>query len=340
MSSSRYWHGRPTLPSFDTVLSRSRNVSPETVSVRPYASANHADGNVRWMRSMSGIGIFSPPAMITRTDDRSRSSMPGTPGSRAPWPARATRCVTRDRSISSTTAAASNARWMIVVAPTAISVVVVRSSAPTWYSGPHARPTSARGEAELGDVRVVLPRQVGVGDHDALRPTRRARRVHQAVHVVGRRRARAPGRSRPTGGRRARPPVRRRSRDAHPDEVVVEPVVASSASSSERLVAHERPRLGVVEDVAHLRGRQPPVDRHRDRAEVVGGEDRREELGAVVREQTRRRRPRPTPRSCSPARERGGVSRTSPGTSPSRRRRPRAACPATGGHGARGPRPS
>ncbi len=40
--------------------------------------------------------------------------------------------VTRDRSSSSTTAAASNARWTIVVAPAAISDVVVRSSAPTW----------------------------------------------------------------------------------------------------------------------------------------------------------------------------------------------------------------
>jgi hypothetical protein len=40
--------------------------------------------------------------------------------------------VTRDRSTSSTTAPASNARWMIVVAPAAISDVVVRSSAPTW----------------------------------------------------------------------------------------------------------------------------------------------------------------------------------------------------------------
>ena len=59
------------------MLSRSRNVSPDTVSVRPYASANHADGNVRWIRSMSGIGIFSPPAMTTRTDERSRCSMSG-----------------------------------------------------------------------------------------------------------------------------------------------------------------------------------------------------------------------------------------------------------------------
>ena len=36
--------------------------------------------------------------------------------------------VTRERSISSTTAAASNVRCTIVVAPTAIIVVVTRSS--------------------------------------------------------------------------------------------------------------------------------------------------------------------------------------------------------------------
>ena len=39
--------------------------------------------------------------------------------------------VTRDLSISSTTRSASNTRWMTVVAPTAIIVVVTRSSAPT-----------------------------------------------------------------------------------------------------------------------------------------------------------------------------------------------------------------
>ena len=32
---------------------------------------------------------------------------------------------------------------MTVVAPTAIIVVVMRSSAPTWYIGPQANPTSA-----------------------------------------------------------------------------------------------------------------------------------------------------------------------------------------------------
>ena len=82
---------------------------------------------------MMGIGIFSPPAMITRTDDRSRSlDARARRGSPAPSPAPPTSHVTRDRSISSTTAAASKARWMTVVAPTAIIEVVTRSSAPTW----------------------------------------------------------------------------------------------------------------------------------------------------------------------------------------------------------------
>ena len=125
------------------MLSRSRNVSPETVSVRPYASANHADGNVRWIRSMSGIGIFSPPLMTNRTDERSRCSMSGSAMIALTIAGASHTVVTRDRSISSTTAAASNTRWMIVVAPAAMSDVVVRSSAPTWYSGPHASPRSA-----------------------------------------------------------------------------------------------------------------------------------------------------------------------------------------------------
>ena len=90
------------------MLSRSRKVSPETVSVMPYASANHAEGNVRWMRSMSGIGIFSPPLMIKRTDDRSRSSMSGTAMIALTIAGANHTVVTRDRSSSSTTSDASN----------------------------------------------------------------------------------------------------------------------------------------------------------------------------------------------------------------------------------------
>src|SRR5665213_1712123 len=125
------------------MLSRSRKVSPETVSVSPYASANQADGNVRWIRSMSGMGIFSPPLTISRTDDRSLPSMSGRAMIALTMAGASHTVVTRDRSSSSTTAAASNDRWMITVAPVAMSDVVVRSRAPTWYSGPQASPRSA-----------------------------------------------------------------------------------------------------------------------------------------------------------------------------------------------------
>ena len=92
---------------------------------------------------MSGIGIFSPPLMITRTDERSRCSMSGSAMIALTMAGASQTVVTRERSSSSTTADASNDRWMMVVAPAAISEVVVRSSAPTWYSGPQASPRSA-----------------------------------------------------------------------------------------------------------------------------------------------------------------------------------------------------
>ena len=181
---------------------------------------------------MNGIGSFSPPAMITRTDDRSRASMPGWSSTARIIAGAIHTAVTFERSISSTTVAASNVRWMIVVAPTAIIVVVIRSSAPTWYSGPHASPTSARREPELGDVGEVLPRQVGVGEHHALRPPGRSRRVHQPVDVVA-------AHGRPLGHRlalevaeRVQPVDSDRRDDAHRRELGDRgPRVASSASS-------------------------------------------------------------------------------------------------------------
>ena len=84
------------------------------------------------MRSISGIGIFSPPLMMTRTDDRSRCSTSGSAMMALTMAGASHTVLARERSSSSTTAAASNARWMITVAPAAISEVVVRSSAPTW----------------------------------------------------------------------------------------------------------------------------------------------------------------------------------------------------------------
>ena len=92
---------------------------------------------------MSGIGIFSPPLMISRTEDRSRCSMSGRAMMALTMAGASHTVVTRDRSSSSTTSDASNERWMIVVAPAAIREVVVRSSAPTWYRGPQASPRSA-----------------------------------------------------------------------------------------------------------------------------------------------------------------------------------------------------
>ena len=92
------------------MLSRSRNVSPETVSVSPYASANQAEGKARWIRSISGIGIFSPPLMITRTEERSRPSMSGTAMMALTMAGASQTAVTLERSNSSTTAAASKVR--------------------------------------------------------------------------------------------------------------------------------------------------------------------------------------------------------------------------------------
>ena len=236
---------------------------------------------------MSGIGIFSPPLMTNRTDERSRCLDVGQRHDRvAPSPARATRWSRATARSRRRRRAASKTRWMIVVAPAAMSDVVVRSSAPTWYSGPHASPRSALGEAELDDVREVLPRQVGVGEHHALRAAGGARGVHQPVHVVAGRGHAAQGCS--TVDRRsasARPALGRRRRDAHAVEVAFHVRRRVVREIDERLVAHQRARFRVVEDVPQLRRGEPPVDRHRDRAEVVGGEDRLEELGAVVREQ-------------------------------------------------------
>ena len=235
---------------------------------------------------MSGIGIFSPPLMITRTDDRSRCSTSGSAMIALTIAGASHTVVTRERSSSSTTAAASNARWMIVVAPAAISEVVVRSSAPTWYSGPQASPRSALvkpnstmwarffharlawvsitpfGRPVVPDVYIRRWTSSAAARH-ARRRSAPARRSASAVHPSG-----AGGDD--AGPQRASPRCpssRRRPRSTS----------ASSHTSARR--------LGVLEDVAHLGRGEPPVDRHGDRAEVVGGEDRLEELGAVVREQ-------------------------------------------------------
>ena len=228
-----------------TVLSRSRNVSPDTVSVSPYASANHADGNVRAEplderdRHLLAAGDDHPHRReVARLDAGHVEDRV------APSPARPTRCVTRDRSISSTTCAASNARWMIVVAPDRDHRGGDEVERADVVQRPAREPDVVGGEAELGDVREVLPRQVGVGEHHALRPPGRARRVHQPVEVVGRdRHARRAARRRRRGRRTA--PTRRRRRRAMQTRArsPVELVGRVVGEVDERVVAHERPRL-------------------------------------------------------------------------------------------------
>ena len=263
------------------------------------------------MRSMSGIGIFSPPLMTTRTDDRSRCSMPGNAMIALTIAGASHTVVTRDRSISSTTAAASNVGMDDRRRPRRDQRGGREVERADVVERPAGQAEVGAREAELDDVREVLPRQVGVGEHDALGPSGRARRVHQAVDVVGRRGSvHLPGRGGPAD-RRARSIRQGRGGDAGPHERALDALRRLAREVEQRLVAHQRSSLGVLEDVADLGRGEPPVDRHGDRAQVVGGEDRLEELGAVVGEQADdlarpdasfARARRPTPRLAWPSR--------------------------------------
>ena len=77
----------------------------------------------------------------------------------------------------------------------------------------------------------------------------------------------------------------RSAKHARTNERVLDAVCRFVGKIDERFVTDERASSGVLEDVPHLWSGEPPVDRHRDRAEVVRGEDRLEELGAVVGEE-------------------------------------------------------
>ena len=146
------------------------------------------------------------------------------------------------------------------------------------------QPEVGRREPELGDVGQVLPRQVGVGDHDALGPTGRPRRVHQPVDVVGVVRGRAAARTGLELGEAA-PTARAGSARADTHQRGLHVRSRGPGQVAECVVADQCPRRGVLQDVTHLRGRQPPVDRHGNGAEVVRGEHHLEELRTVVGEQ-------------------------------------------------------
>ena len=106
-------------------------------------------------------------------------------------------------------------------------------------------------------------------------PTSRPRRDR-------RRRSRSVKGSHPSVAVRA---TRRRGR-----EPIARPAIASSARSISASSHTSTFACGVFQQVPQLGCGETPVDRHGDRTEVVGGEDRGQELGAVVRQQRRRRR--------------------------------------------------
>ncbi len=234
----------------------------------------------------------------------------------APSPARATPCVTRDRSISSTTRcgvehAVDDGRRAHRDQRGGDEVeradVVQR---------PARQAEVGAGEPELGDVREVLPRQVGVGDHHALRaarwcPTctsaggrrRPATGTRAGTRGVARRDRRT--RSQPSDVRRRRC-TRGRGRRRAPSSLRWRASTSASSHTSAR-------RFRVLEDEPQLRRREPPVDRHRDRAEVVGGEDRRRGTRCCCTRAARRRRRRRR-------RARAARPRAPPPTPPSRRR--------------------
>ena len=246
---------------------------------------------------MRGIGIFSPPLITTRTDDRSRRSMSGNAMIALTMAGASQTVVTLERSTSSTTAAASNDRWMSMVAPAASRDVVVRSKRrPRGRAGPQASPRSALVkpnstrwarffQARLAWVsmtplgRPVVPDVYINRWMSSAAATTGAtslplsRRVPMVVHPSG-----------PPAARPARP-ARPGRPDANPDQAVGEPGRRLRRQLRQRVVADDGGGAGVLQDVADLGRGEPPVDRHGDGAQVVGGKEHLQELGAVVGEQ-------------------------------------------------------
>jgi len=135
--------GRPTDPILDRLCSRSRNVSPETVSVSPYASANQAPGKASRIRRTTGSGIFSPPPMISRTDERSWSASPGTCRTAFIIAGASHTTVACSAAIAASTAVASKDRSSTSRPPTCSVGSPGRSRPPTWYSGPQTSTVSS-----------------------------------------------------------------------------------------------------------------------------------------------------------------------------------------------------
>ncbi len=233
---------------------------------------------------MSGTGIFSPPLMTRRTDDRSRSSMPGKAMMALTIAGASQTTVTRERSISSTTAAASNDAVDDGRRPGGDERCGRQIERADVVERAAREAEIRAGEAELHQVREFFHARLAcvsmtpfgrpvVPDVYMSRCTssgpRRAAGRRIGVRSVGQR---LPSAAAPATTRTIR---------ARPSS----PSVACVGEIDQRGVAHERPGLRMFEDVAHLRRGQPPVDRHRDSTEVVGGEDRLRGTRAVVGQQ-------------------------------------------------------
>jgi hypothetical protein len=126
-----------------------------------------------------------------------------------------------------------------------------------------------------------IPLQRVLGQHRALRPPCRARGVDDQYRVL-------------------EPSPPRRRAIVLNESGVITPALAGEAESDQmayrqlgpdRLdavaklrIAEQHRRLGVLQDIAMLRRRQPPVQRHADRADPRAGQHERQELRTVVGE--------------------------------------------------------
>ncbi len=135
---------------------------------------------------------------------------------------------------------------------------------------------SCGAKAERDNVIGALPVEIVVAVHDALRAVRRARRIHEAEEVVGLGCVHWRGSCRP--GEACAVALRR---------LLEEDDVANSfrRGCGKLRIAKQKARAGVIEDVAHLVGREAIVDRQRHGADVARRKRQLDERRAVFHQQ-------------------------------------------------------
>ena len=173
-----------------------------------------------------------------------------------------------------------------------------RSSALAAFANSHSSSTRIAG-VEV-DEAAEHAQHVFLAPHDTLRHAGGAAGVEDVDVVVGASAEVALGRRRRervvVGDRADRSSVGARAvvdRDQVPQHR--QRVAHGGDARRELRVVHERDEVGVVEEVAQLGFDVAVVDVDRNRAQLVGGEDRLDELVAVERRRCRRGRPGPMP---------------------------------------------